>query len=283
MPLSDASQPLYHRVYRQLAEEIRSGGLRPGERLPSERYICDELGVSRATVRRALEELVADGLVEARGRASFVAGEALAEPPNALMSLSELGRSRGLRATARVLERTIRPATIDEAEAFQIAPGTELLDLQRLRMLDGMPISLDQNRVPLRLVPDAEDLDFTTASLYDALERNGNAPARADYEIEARAAESGEAELLGLEPGAPVLLATTIAVREDGRMVDMGRTVYRADRYRFQATLMRRPQREREGTHENAIAERGDAGRGGPRRRRLRRNARGEEARRVDG
>jgi GntR family transcriptional regulator len=282
MPLRHASQPLYHRVYRQIAEEIESGGLSPGQRLPSERFICDELGVSRATVRRALEELVADGLVETRGRASFVAGEALAEPPNALMSLSELGRSRGLTASARVLAREVRPATIDEAEAFQIAPGAELLDLQRLRMLDGMPISLDHNRVPLRLVPDAADLDFASASLYDALERHGNAPARADYEIEARAADDGQAALLGLEPGAPVLLTTTIAVREDGRIVDMGRTVYRADRYRFQATLTRRPQREREGTHESSVAQRGRAGRPGVRRRRLRRDARPEEARGVD-
>jgi GntR family transcriptional regulator len=282
MPLRHASQPLYHRVYRQIAAEIEGGGLTPGERLPSERWLCDELGVSRATVRRALEELVADGLVETRGRASFVAGEALAEPPNALMSLSELGRSRGLIATARVLARDVRPATIDEAEAFGIAPGAELLDLQRLRMLDGMPISLDHNRVPLRLIPDGAELDFTTVSLYDELERHGNAPAHADYEIEARAAERGEAELLGVESGAPVLLATTIAVREDGRMVDMGRTVYRADRYRFQATLMRRPHREREGTDENSVAQRGRAGRGGARRRGLRRNARAEEAGGVD-
>jgi GntR family transcriptional regulator len=181
-----------------------------------------------------------------------------------------------------VLAREVRPATIDEAEAFRIAPGAELLDLQRLRMLDGMPISLDHNRVPLRLVPDAADLDFASASLYDALERHGNAPARADYEIEARAADDGQAALLGLEPGAPVLLTTTIAVREDGRIVDMGRTVYRADRYRFQATLTRRPQREREGTHESSVAQRGRAGRPGVRRRRLRRDARPEEARGVD-
>ncbi len=179
------------------------------------------------------------------------------EPPNTLMSLSELGRSRGLTASARVLAREVRPATIDEAEAFEIAPGAELLELQRLRMLDGMPISLDHNRVPLRLVPDAADLDFATASLYEALERQGNPPARADYELEARAAEDGQAALLGLAPGAPVLFATTVAIREDGRVVDLGRTVYRADRYRFQATLMRRLQREREGTHEKSMAQRG--------------------------
>src|SRR4029079_11076549 len=108
------------------------------------------------------------------GRGSFVSGEALIEPPNTLMSLSELGRSRGLEASAEVLQRPTRPATIDEAETFGIAPGAELLELERLRMLDGVPISIDINVVPLRALPDAEALDFTKDSLYDALERAGH-------------------------------------------------------------------------------------------------------------
>jgi GntR family transcriptional regulator len=273
MPLSQASQPLYHRVYREIAREIENGGLQPGDRLPSERWLCDELGVSRATVRRAIEELISDGLVEGRGRGSFVTGDALVEPPNTLMSLSELGRSRGLEATSRVLAADLRPATIDEAEAFGIAPGAELFELRRLRMLDGLPISVDHNRVPLRLIPEAALMDFTTASLYEALDREGHGPARADYELEARAADGQEAELLGLAPGAPVLFATTVAIGEDGRVLDLGRTVYRADRYRFQATLMRRVQTMRESSNEEETLARGTAARAGARRRRVRRHA----------
>jgi GntR family transcriptional regulator len=282
MPIGDASQPLYHRVYREIAREIETGALHPGERLPSERWFCDELGVSRATVRRAIEELIADGLVEARGRGSFVTGDALVEPPNTLMSMSELGRSRGLAATARVLSMAVRAATIDEADAFGIAPGAELFELQRLRMLDGLPIAIDDNRVPLRLLPSAADLDFTVASLYDAIEREGHRLARADYELEARAAGEAEAELLGLAPDAPVLFATTVAIGEDGRILDLGQTIYRADRYRFQATLMRRAQRE-ENTNEQSLARRGVAARGGDRHRRLRRHSRGGEAQPVIG
>jgi GntR family transcriptional regulator len=283
MPISDASQPLYHRVYRQIAQEIESGTLQPGARLPSERWFCDELGVSRATVRRAIEELVANGLVEGRGRGSFVTGEALVEPPNTLMSLSELGSSRGLEATSRVLGSRIRPATIDEAEAFGIAPGAELFELQRLRMLDGLPISLDNNRVPLRFAPSAPELDFTRASLYAAIERDGNRLVRADYELEARAAADTEAQLLGLAAGAPVLFATTVAIGDDGRILDLGRTIYRADRYRFQATLMRRAQRERENSHEETLARRGAAGRGGNRHRGLRGHPGGGQAQPVIG
>jgi GntR family transcriptional regulator len=275
MPITDAARPLYHRVYREIAQEIERGALGAGDRLPSERWFCDELGVSRATVRRAIEELAADGLVEARGRGTYVRGDALVEPPNTLMSLSELGRSRGLEATAQVLGSTVRAATIDEAEAFGIAPGAELLELQRLRMLDGLPISLDNNRVPLRCLPPAEELDFTTDSLYAALEQAGHPLVRGDYELEARAADAHEAALLGLAAGTPVLYATTVAIGEDGWVVDLGRTVYRADRYRFQATLMRRTpkDRERETDHEEPLAQRGPAARAGDRRRRVRGDA----------
>jgi GntR family transcriptional regulator len=178
MPLSEASQPLYHRVYRELSKEIESGGLRPGDRLPSERWLCDELGVSRATVRRAIEELISDGLVQTRGRGSYVGGDALVEPPNTLMSLSELGRSRGLEATSRVLAADLRAATIDEAEAFGIAPGAELFELRRVRMLDGLPISVDHNRVPLRLIPDAALIDFTSASYSESTARGTRPRAR---------------------------------------------------------------------------------------------------------
>ena len=272
MPLSEASQPLYHRVYREISKEIEGGALQRGDRLPSERWLCDELGVSRATVRRAIAELTADGLVEGRGRGSFVTGDALAEPAGTLMSLSELGRSRGLDASAQVIAADVRAATIDEAELFSIAPGAELFDLQRLRMLDGLPISLDQNRVPLRLAPGLPDLDFSTASLYEALDRSGNPPRRADYELEARGADVREAELLGLAPDAPVLFATTVAIGAQGRVVDLGRTVYRADRYRFHATLTRRAHREGEYRHEDSHAPRGAAGRVGDRRLRVRRD-----------
>jgi DNA-binding GntR family transcriptional regulator len=254
MSIGESSQPLYHQVYRRLADEIEGGALQPGDRLPSERRMCDELGVSRATVRRALEELVTDGLIAGRGRGSFVTGNALVEPRGALMSLSELGRSRGLVASARVLSADVRPATIDEAETLAIAPGAALFALRRLRMLDGMPISLDGNRVPLRLAPSLPDVDFSSASLYEVLEDGGHRPVRADYDVEARGADADEAELLGLEVGQPVLFTTTVAFDEGGQIVDIGRTVYRADRYRFQATLMRRAQTERERGNEGTLA-----------------------------
>jgi GntR family transcriptional regulator len=166
------------------------------------------------------------------------------------------------------LRSEIRPATIDEADAFGIAPGAEVLELRRLRMLDGLRMSLDTNRVPLRFLPPVGELDFRTASLYEAIEGAGHPLASAEYELEARAADAEEAGLLGLAPHAPVLFATTVTIGEDGRIVDLGCTVYRADRYRFQATLTRRMHRERGSKHEDPLA-RGHTGRAGDRRRRV--------------
>jgi GntR family transcriptional regulator len=271
MPLREASRPLYHRVYCEISREIESGSLQPGDRLPSERSLCDALGVSRATVRRAIEELAADGLIEGRGRAWVIADDALVEPPNTLMSMSEVGRSRGLETSALVVAAKVRAATIDEAELFGIAPGAELFELERVRMLDGLPIAVDENRVPLQLAPELTDLDFTSASLYETLERAGNPPRRAEYELEARGADASEAALLGLARGTPVLFATTVAIGEQGRVVDLGRTAYRADRYRFQATLTRRTQTTRGNSNEEDLA-RGPDRHVGARRGRVRRH-----------
>jgi GntR family transcriptional regulator len=239
--LEAASQPLYYRVYRMIADEIASGTLRPGDRLPAERELCHRLSVSRTTVRRAFAALVEDGLIEsAAGRGAFVTNHSLAEPPNALMSFSELGASRGLRSSSVVLTRELRQATIELAELFGIAPGAELFALERLRKLDDVPVAVDEALVPLRRAPELETMDFAAESLYAVLDRNGCAPVRAAYTVEAAAATSREAELLGLAAASPVLLATTIGTDAAGQAVEQTRTVYRADRYRFQATLVRR-------------------------------------------
>jgi DNA-binding GntR family transcriptional regulator len=239
--LEAASQPLYYRVYRLIADDIASGTLRPGDRLPAERELCQQLSVSRTTVRRAFAALVDDGLIEsAAGRGAFVTNDSLAEPPNALMSFTELGASRGLRPSSVVLARELRQATIEQAELFHIAPGAELFAIERLRRLDDVPVAVDEAFVPLRRAPELESVDFAAESLYAVLDRNGCAPVRAAYTVEAASASPREAELLGLAAGAPVLTAITIGTDAAGQAVEQTRTVYRADRYRFHATLVRR-------------------------------------------
>jgi GntR family transcriptional regulator len=232
-----------NRVYSVLADEIAAGVRQPGERLPPERVLAEEFGVGRATLRRAFAALSAEGLIESHvGRGTFVAGGYLGEPPNVLMSFTELGRSHGLTPEARVLAKEVREASLDEGEAFGIVAGAQLFQLDRVRFLDGQPIATDSVRTPLALAPDLVEVDFSTQSLYEALAKHGCGPVRADYTVEARIATEPEATLLAAPAGSAVLVAVTRGYDDRGRLVELGHTVYRGDRYRFDATLRRRRQ-----------------------------------------
>jgi GntR family transcriptional regulator len=139
-----------------------------------------------------------------------------------------------------VLERRTRPATIDEAEALGLAPGAPLFELERLRSLDGVPMLIDRTRIPLSLAPGLDAVDLQERSLYEVLEeRFGMRPTRARFALEAIAADERRAELLGLEPGQPLLRCEQQTEDEAGRQMELCEMVYRGDRYRFRATLQR--------------------------------------------
>lgn len=236
----DARQLLHHRVYRILRDEIERGVLPRGARLPSERVLCERLTVSRATLRRALQQLSEEGFIESRvGRGTFVAGGVLSDPPNTYRSFTELGAERGLTASARVLTLQVRPAVLDEADALRIAPGMEVFELERLRMLDGLPIAVDRVRVPLAKAPDLATVDFATASLYSTLEAAGVAPVRGDYGVMAVPADERHAALLDASAGEPLLLVSSTGYEAGGTVIELSETLYRGDRYRFNATLRR--------------------------------------------
>ncbi len=244
--------PLYLQLYDDIAAQIASGSLRSGGRLPPERQLCVEWGVSRTTVRRAMAALEADGLVQAvQGRGTFATSPRLAEPPNALLSFTQLAAERGASAGARVLRAEVRTATLDEAERFRISPGGEVFELERLRTMDGLPVALDHSVVPLSAAPGLTEADWEHASLYALLREADSAPIRADYALEARAADARCAEQLELAVGAPVLVAETASYTLDERLVEIGRIVYRGDRYRFRSTLSAQPPRPSRLAHES--------------------------------
>ena len=244
--ISPARDPLYHQVYSAITDAIRSGRLRPGDRLPTERQFCEQLEVSRATVRRALGQLVEEGIVEAQvGRGSFVRTgvDALAEPPNMLMSFTELANARGLAASAEVIAQSTRSAVPEEALVFKMGVHALVFEIQRLRMLDGSPVALDRTRVPLDVAPNLPSQDFTTASIYKTLEAAGAVPVTADVVVSAAVADDARAASLDTTPGAPLLVCTTMSYDITGRLVEIGEITYRADLYQLNTKLVRSPHR----------------------------------------
>ena len=200
------------------------------------------MGVSRATVRRALAALEEEGVIEAvQGRGTFVMAPPLVEPPNALMSFTELARRRGNEPGAVVLDAGVRHATLDEANQFAIAPGSEVFELVRLRTIDLLPVAIDTSLVPLSVAPDLPEYDWSSASLYEVLAAGGNRPIRADYAVEARAATKEQADHLQASPGIPVLTAKLEAYARSPQLIQTGEMTYRGDRYRFHATLLTQP------------------------------------------
>ncbi|MDH6182151.1 GntR family transcriptional regulator [Microbacteriaceae bacterium SG_E_30_P1] len=239
---ADYPEPLWVQAAELITKEITSGALKPGSRLPPERELCIQLDISRVTLRKALNKLVEDGLLEAsHGRGWYVATTAMSkEWPNSLESFSETARRMGLSATSRVLTSTTYPATIDEAEEFLIAPGTRMFSLDRVRLLDGVPTAIDYATIPLHLVPGFESIDFTTTSLYEQLQLAGITPVRADSTIEAREADEYAAKHLDIGVGKPLLVMHQRVVDATDKPVFASKIQYSGERYRLRTFFARR-------------------------------------------
>ncbi len=231
------AQPRYLGVARALEEELTNGALDVGDRLPAERELCRRLRVSRVTIRRALAELRSRGLVESAGsRGWFVAARSVGET-NVLVSFSDMARARGLRPSSQVLESATRPSTLQEAEQLSLAPGAPIFQLRRLRFLDAVAVGLEVTRIPVAVAPALADTDFSQTSLYDELRAAGVIPTRADYDVQAVAADRGQATLLGVGAGAPLLCTQAVTFDQSARPIELSRSLFRGDRYRFRTTL----------------------------------------------
>ncbi|HEY0118581.1 MAG TPA: GntR family transcriptional regulator [Cellulomonas sp.] len=229
------------RAYRSLKQDIDHGVYGPGSRLPGERDLAGRLGVSRVTARRALGRLATEGRLESSAqRGWFVPEQVLGEPPSTLQSFTEMVRARGLRPTTTVLRQEVRPATFDEADELRIAPAAAVIQIDRLRGMEGPPVCYDVVVLVHERAPALARADLTDRSLYEELSRLCDVWIhRSAYWVQADAADDATARLLQVPVGAPILLSHEVAYTEDGVPVLVGTNRYRGDAYRFEADLFR--------------------------------------------
>jgi GntR family transcriptional regulator len=227
---------------RRIEADILTGRLRPGGRLAPERELSERLGVARGTLRRALLSLASRGLVEPRGRGGWVVLTAgVTEEVDAPPSLTEWAAARGYTVTSRVVQAKSRMAAPDEAADLRLSTPTRVFELERVRYVDGVPISLDRSILHPRLIPALEDVDFAQASLYATVRTHAAiVPSRAEVVARAVAATTRTASLLGIRARDPLLELVEVAFDQYDEPFETARLLNRGDRYAFATTLSAR-------------------------------------------
>jgi GntR family transcriptional regulator len=229
-----AGGPLYQQLHRALRQAIEDERLAGDSPLPPERDIASELGVSRITVRKALDALAEEGLVRRRhGAGTFVAAR-VEKSFSMLTSFSEDMESRGRTPRSAWLRRLAGAVTPEEAMVLGLSPGSPVLRFHRIRYADDIPMALEYSSIPSQYLPSEKAVE---ASLYAALEKTGSRPVRALQRLRAVLFTNEQAELLGLEAGAPGLLIERRGFLRDGQAVEFTRSYYRGDSYDFVAEL----------------------------------------------
>jgi GntR family transcriptional regulator len=230
--------PKYYQVKKQLLEF--TSAMAPGSPVPPERELARHYETSRTTVRQALAELVVEGrLLRMQGKGTFVAKPKVAQVLE-LASYTEGMRQHGLHPQTRILD--IGYVTADEymSDLLGIRPGGRVLRLHRLRLADGEPMSIDTSHLPARRFPGLRKQLERHASLYETLRTDyGINLAEAEETIETVLADPHNAQLLGVDPGIPLLLLSRHAIDSTGQPVEWAQSWYRGDRYKFVTRLRR--------------------------------------------
>jgi len=226
--------PLYIQLANKLRDSINEGQIATGEALPSERALSELTGASRVTIRKAIEQLVEEGLLLRRhGSGTFIAPRA-EQPGTTLSGFSADALHRGKAPGSIWLVKTVSSATPDEAAALAIAPAAQVARLARVRIADDEPLAIEHATVVADLLPAMERIGD---SLYAALDMKGNRPVRGVQKIRASLATPIEAGLLSIKEGSEVLRIERRTYLADGTPVEFTRSAYRGDRYEFVSEL----------------------------------------------
>ena len=238
----DSASTLHSQLSAWLRSRITSGTWPERFRLPAEPELARDLGVSRGTLRRAVQTLVADGLlVQTRGRGTFVATTML-EPPLAqrLTTLSEAFIDAGHPLTTTVVSQQVvqPPATV--TALLEVDDRAQVLRLERVRHLDDTPVARLVNHVRLDLAPGLDRVDFATHTLLDALEREIGVPiASARRRFDAVLAGDANAALLDIGTTDPLLHLEQLTFTTDDIPLEHSDVWLRADRLRVTSHLTR--------------------------------------------
>jgi GntR family transcriptional regulator len=244
MPVAQDS-PLYSRVEKVLASEIGDGELKVGDQLPTEDSLIARFGVSRITVRRAIQNLVGRGLVEIhRGRGTFVAAPKITQELRELSGFVEDMYALGRKPTARVIGKEIVAADVTVARQLALTRGEHVVRIRRVRLADHVPLSFDVTYLPLEIGKKIITNNLKVEPIFSLLERKYNVPLiEAEYKLDAVGADTEVAAALKVSQRSPIFRIERTSYSTGSRPVDYERLHYRGDLVRFVTRLVRKVSR----------------------------------------
>ena len=229
--------PLYLQLKRWIEDAIGRGAIKPGDALPSERDLAVKVDVSRVTVRKAVQQLVRDGvLVQRHGSGTFVAQPArrVEQSLSQLTSFTEDMARRGMNTRAVWLDRGLYVPSPEETVVLGLSAGDRVARIARLRLSNEVPMAIERASLSGRVLPDPEAI---SSSLYAHLEKSHNRPVRALQRIRATSLNEEDAGLLEVAPGVAGLSIERTSYLSSGRVIEFTRSIYRGDAYDFVAEL----------------------------------------------
>lgn len=232
--------PLYQQMYDLLRADLEKGVYSPGEQIPTELELARRHGVSRITVKQAIQKLVLEGrLYRIQGKGTFVARPRLSRKLKTITSFTEELKQRNLRPGVKLLLFEVQTAVPKVARALGIGDRDAVVVLRRLRLGDDEPMGLQTAYLPFSLVRPLlrEEEKLATGSLYSVLEGMGLRPVRAVEEYSAVLLDTPTAHLLDVRPGSPAFAVERVSYLPDDRPIEFVESFLRADRYTLQVEL----------------------------------------------
>ena len=230
----NVATPLYLQLAQGLRKAISDGFVGGGEALPSERLLSEQTGASRVTLRRAIEQLIAEGLIVRRHGSGTYLAPRIQQPGSELTGFSSDAQNRGAAPSSVWIMKSLAPANSEEAVALNVAVGALVVRLARVRLANGEPLAIEEAVVASSLLP---PIDQIGDSLYGALATRNNQPVTGNQRLTAALATSLEAGLLSIQENSEILRIERRTFLADGTPVELTRSAYRGDRFEFVSEL----------------------------------------------
>lgn len=226
--------PLYQQLKDIIMNDIEDGNLKPGEQIMTEKEFSEKYQVSRITIRKALAELVEEGILAKRqGKGTFVQQKKITEFLNEAGSFTDLCARNDKKAGSRVLKLQLEPATELDVEELKVEKGEKVIHIERLRMANESPIMVENLYFPYKYNGILNE-DLENSSLYRILEEKyhvKSGDSRMEFEI--TMSSSSVAQLLQVNSGAPLFLVKELVLDKEGNPLHRTKSYLRGDQVRY--------------------------------------------------